>query len=70
MGERHFGRNRDRKAGRRRGQRHVHWPTPVYDPNDRECRTPDDVRRKYPRTHCACGAICYASFTHYIAGDW
>lgn len=29
------------------------------------------VRKNYPRVQCpACGAVIYASFEHYIAGDW
>jgi hypothetical protein len=34
----------------------------------------DEVRRLYPRFHgiCRCGyrGIAYASFQHYVAGDW
>lgn len=36
--------------------------------------SPTDVRLAFPRvTHvCECGVatICYASFEHFIAGDW
>lgn len=31
----------------------------------------DEVRAKFPRRHCSsCGSILYASFEHYLAGDY
>ncbi len=33
----------------------------------------EEIRRRFPRRRCrrlTCGAICYDSYRHYIAGDW
>lgn len=49
------------------------WPK--YDSEDAKNMTPDQVRAKYPRfdgycPDCNAHLILYASFEHYIAGDW
>lgn len=48
---------------------------PVFDPEAARGLSAEEVRRRWPRkqTTCVkCGetTIAYASFEHYIAGDW
>lgn len=36
-----------------------------------ETLTTAEVRKRWPRRQCPkCGTIVYASFAHFIAGDW
>lgn len=45
--------------------------TGVECPDSALSMTAEQVRARYPRKICPkCGAITYASFRHYIAGDW
>lgn len=40
-------------------------------PDEARALSPLEVRALYPRKRCPkCDAICYASYMHYIAGDW
>jgi len=49
-------------------------PMPAFDPNDANAPA-DVVRRRWPRLdwrceRCGTRSIIYASFAHFIAGDW
>ena len=48
---------------------------PTFDPVAAQHLSAEEVRRRWPRTQGTCldgGAtvLAYASFEHYIAGDW
>lgn len=50
-------------------------PSPHFDAEAAKGMTADEVREKFPRSYgqCSkCGAtgVAYASFEHYLAGDW
>lgn len=50
-------------------------PVPAFDPKRARGMTPMEVRQDYPRLwwtcpNCDAQLICYASFEHYLAGDW
>jgi hypothetical protein len=49
-------------------------PSVAFDMAVAEHMPADEVRKRFPRRDhvCRCGqrTICYASFEHYIAGDW
>lgn len=54
---------------------HSSIPEPEFDLEVAKTLSADEVRKKYPRIwatcpDCGCPVIKYASFTHYIAGDW
>lgn len=54
---------------------HPGMPEPKFDREKAKTMTSDEVRRIYPRLHYACPAcksnvIGYASFEHYLMGDW
>ncbi len=64
---RHGGRSERRQAACK-----VHMPT--FDASAR-CADAYETRRRFPRFHGSCDAcgfsgVAYASFEHYIAGDW
>lgn len=55
--------------------KHPHLTVPVFDEVTAHGLTPDEVRKRWPRsdTECPdCGSmvIGYASFAHFVAGDW
>lgn len=68
MGERHYPKGRKKRP---RGKHDCVKESGVqFDPNDPRL-TADNIRELYPRKTCPkCGGICYASFHHYIYGDW
>lgn len=48
---------------------------PQFDRNKAYSLTAEEVRKLYPRfcgqcPDCKCTLVLYASFEHYIAGDW
>lgn len=48
---------------------------PEFDEDDARDLSPIEVRKKYPRffgtcPDCGSNVIAYASFEHFIAGDW
>lgn len=45
----------------------------VVFPDEAKGLSSDEIRERYPRKRCprpGCNTICYASYYHYIAGDW
>ena len=54
---------------------HKRMPVPDFDPVAAREMTSTAVRMRWPRKFmqcpdCSYGAISYASYEHYIAGDW
>lgn len=52
-----------------------HGVTILFDKEKANGMTPDEVRKEFPRGNIYCDkcgyyGVMYASFEHYIAGDW
>lgn len=43
----------------------------VFDEEAARSLQVEEIRKRWPRHWCdACNTISYASYTHYLAGDW
>lgn len=54
---------------------HTNLPPVPFDEKASKGLSAPEVRSRWPRLYqicpdCKAGVICYASFRHYIAGDW
>jgi len=54
---------------------HPNLPAVPFDPIAAKGLTADEVRKRWPRLaltcpDCGMEMCCYASFEHYVSGDW
>lgn len=54
---------------------HRRLPLPIFDEKKARRMTRAEIKRNYPRTAAVCPdcgntVVLYASYVHYIAGDW
>lgn len=55
--------------------KHPNLPMPAFDEKAAANLTPNEVRTRFPRGYdtcpdCGIKVIMYASYMHYISGDW
>jgi hypothetical protein len=66
---------REVEAEMAKGCQHPNADWPEFDAEAARTMTSDEVQRRFPRKRVTCpdcgeSFIAYASFEHYIAGDW
>jgi hypothetical protein len=48
-----------------------HQKLVTFDPVQARDMSSTEIRKRFPRITCQeCGTVVYASYEHYIAGDW